>query len=108
MNLSQFQENPRPSLRIRPFKSSSARASEQHCRWTALSVSCPGLVFVRNFRKIVSGFYPDFRKKNARCLSVWPEKDETELSGFSLSLPADVWRIVYDLNISDTADLRFG
>ena len=117
-------------------------------RRTALSVSCPGLVFVRIFRKILSGvrplsgfcqdflsgvclsgfclsrfcplsgFCPEFCKKSCpmsvcpdsvcldsvrcpdfvrisgknsvRCLSVRPDKDKTELSGFSLSLSADV------------------
>ena len=87
-------------------------------RRTALSVSCPCLVFARIFRKIlsgvcpVSGFCPDsvcldsvrcqdsvriFRKKAFRCLSVRPDKDKTELSGLSLSLSADVW-FLYSYN----------
>ena len=67
------------------------------CRRTALSVSCPGLVFVRIFQKILfqkscpenpvcldSVPCPDsvriFRKKTFRCLSVRPDNDEKELS----------------------------
>ena len=48
---------------------------------------------------LMSGFCPvsvcpdsvrNFRKNAVRFLSVWPEKDETELSGLSVSLFADV------------------
>ena len=86
-------------------------------RWrTVLSVSCLCLVFVRIFRKIMSGvclsrfwqpvedcpmsFCPhfvcldsvrNFRKNAVCCLSVRPDKDETELSGLPVSLSADVW-----------------
>ena len=49
-------------------------------RFCQLSRFCP-----------LSGFCPDYRKKAARCLSVRPDKDETQLSGLSLYLSADVW-----------------
>ena len=38
----------------------------------------------------LSRFCPDYRKKASCCLSVRPDKDETELSGLSVSLSADV------------------
>ena len=83
---------------------------------TALSRSCPCPVFVRIFRKVLSGVCPvsgfcqnslsgvclsglclsrfcpmsgfclDFQEKSVRCLSVRPDKDKTEVSGFLLSL----------------------
>ena len=66
--------------------------------YPTLSVSCSCLVFVRIFRKILlgvcllsgirilSGF---LNKKAVRCLSVRPDKDETKVSGLSVSLSAD-------------------
>ena len=95
-------------------------------RWTALSLSCPCRVFVRIFRIIVAGVCMSarilsvsilsavwilsvvgirsvFYKKAVRCLSVRPDKDETELSGLSLSLSADVCFMMTNL---DTFDIR--
>ena len=50
-------------------------------------IVCPGSV-----RRTVSGLdsVRILAKKALRCLSVRPDKDETELSGLSLSLSADV------------------
>ena len=63
---------------------------------------CPVLVsFLSGFRfqKIVfgvcllSGFCPEFRKKAAHCLPVRSHKEESELSGLSLSLSTEVCQI---------------
>ena len=62
---------------------------------------CPCPVFLSflsgfRFQKIVSGVYilsgfcPEFRKKAARCLPVRSDKEESKLSGLSLSLSAEV------------------
>ena len=67
----------------------------RHCPCPALvsllsgfSKNCIRCLSVRNY---LSRFCPNFRKNAVRGLSVRPGKDETELSGLSLSLSADVW-----------------
>ena len=64
------------------------------------SVSCPNfeknclvsvcLVFLLSRFCLLSGFCPDFWKTAVSGLSVRPDKDETEVSGLSVSLSADV------------------
>ena len=49
---------------------------------------CPDFVCLDSFR--CPDFVRNFRKNAVRCPSVRPDKDETELSGFSVSLSADV------------------
>ena len=87
-------------VRTGPWISGSFDRGWGRRRSTALSVSCPCLVPVSvcpdfsGFDSVCcpeSGFRPDFRKKNVLCLSVRPDKDETEISGLSVSLSADVW-----------------
>ena len=52
----------------------------------------------------------DFRKKAVRCLSARPDKDETELSGLSLSLSVDVCFLIIKSEMShcDPKTLEIG
>ena len=52
-------------------------------------ILCPNFVYLDSVRCPDS--VRNFRKNAVRCLSVRPDKGETELSGLSLSLSADVW-----------------
>ena len=62
------------------FSGKSGQKRDKDRTRTVLSVSIPSAV------RILSGFY----KKAVPCLSVRLDKDETDLSGLSLSLSADV------------------
>ena len=59
---------------------------------------CPDFVCLDSVR--CPDFVRNFRKNAVRCLSVRPDKDETELSGFSVSLSADVCLVTWLIGVS--------
>ena len=108
---------PKKSESIRNLRfclSSNPRGSElsgQHClgpvlvqflfgfsgKFCLVSVRCPDFVKIRCPVSVCrdSVRCPDsvsiFQKKSVRCLSVRPDKDKTDVSGFSLSLYTLLW-----------------
>ena len=89
-------------------RSRVSRSVNRTVRVLILSRLCPDIpefsvrcLFVFSFRCFLSGILETY----VRCLSVRPDKDETLLSGLSMSLYADVW---FDPMIDSAVKIRIG